>query len=50
MKIENTTAYDLVEHRKIDYLEVERSGLSMEISKLKKEGIINSRKNYFELL
>ena len=33
-----------------DYLEVERSGLSTEISKLKKEGIINSRKNYFELL
>lgn len=33
-----------------DYLEVERSGLSMEISKLKKDGIINSRKNYFELL
>ena len=33
-----------------DYLEVERSGLSMEISKLKKDGIINSQKNYFELL
>ena len=33
-----------------DYLEVERSGLSMEISKLKKDGIINSNKNYFELL
>ncbi len=33
-----------------DYLEVERSGLSMEISKLKKDGIINSHKNYFELL
>ncbi len=33
-----------------DYLEVERSGLSMEISKLKKEGIINCRKNSFELL
>lgn len=33
-----------------DYLEVERSGLSMEISKLKKDGIINNHKNYFELL
>ncbi len=33
-----------------DYLEVERSGLSMEISKLKKDGIINSHKNHFELL
>ena len=33
-----------------DYLEVERSGLSAEISKLKKEGIINNQKNHFELL
>ena len=33
-----------------DYLEVERSGLSAEISKLKKEGIINCQKNHFELL
>ena len=33
-----------------DYLEVERSGLSAEISKLRKEGIINSNKNSFELL
>lgn len=33
-----------------DYLEVDRSGLSAEISKLKKEGVINSRKNYFELM
>jgi CRP-like cAMP-binding protein len=33
-----------------DYLEVDRSGLSAEISKLKKEGIIENRKNYFELL
>lgn len=33
-----------------DFLEVDRSGLSAEISKLKKEGIIDSRKNYFELL
>ena len=33
-----------------DYLEVERSGLSAEISKLQKEGIIQSRKKSFELL
>ncbi|MBR3767466.1 MAG: Crp/Fnr family transcriptional regulator [Clostridia bacterium] len=33
-----------------DYLEVDRSGLSAEISKLRKEGILDCRKNYFELL
>ena len=33
-----------------DYLEVERSGLSAEISRMQKEGIIKSRKNHFELL
>lgn len=33
-----------------DYLEVDRSGLSAEISKMRKEGIIKSRKNHFELL
>lgn len=33
-----------------DYLEVDRSGLSAEISKLRREGILESRKNYFELL
>ncbi len=33
-----------------DYLEVDRSGLSAEISKLRKEGIIESQKNYFHLL
>ena len=33
-----------------DYLEVERSGLSAEISKLKKEGVIENRKNHFKLL
>ena len=30
-----------------DYLEVERSGLSAEISKMKKEGIIDCDKNHF---
>ena len=33
-----------------DYLEVDRSGLSAEISKLRKEGILTSEKNQFTLL
>ena len=33
-----------------DYLEVDRSGLSAEISRLRKENIIKSHKNYFEIL
>ena len=33
-----------------DYLEVDRSGLSAEISKLRKEGILESEKNTFILL
>lgn len=33
-----------------DYLEVERSGLSAEISKMRKKGIIESRRNLFKLL
>lgn len=33
-----------------DYLEIDRSGLSVEISKLKKEGVIESHKKHFELL
>jgi len=33
-----------------DYLEVERSGLSSEIGKLVKDGIIKTKKNHFELL
>ena len=33
-----------------DYLEVDRSGLSAEISKLRKEGVLECRKNYFILL
>ena len=33
-----------------DYLEVDRSGLSAEISKLRKEGIIENRKKHFVLL
>ena len=33
-----------------DYLEVDRSGLSAEIGKLKKEGVLDARKNHFTLL
>ena len=33
-----------------DYLEVERSGLSAEIGKLQKEGVLESRKKHFTLL
>ncbi len=32
-----------------DFLEVDRSGLSSEIGKLKKEGILESKKNHFQL-
>ena len=32
-----------------DYLEVERSGLSAEISKLRREGFLESEKNHFKL-
>lgn len=33
-----------------DYLEVDRSGLSAQISKLRKDGILECRRNYFKLL
>ena len=33
-----------------DYLEVDRSGLSAEISKLRKDGILECKRNYFKLL
>lgn len=33
-----------------DYLEVDRSGLSAEISKLRREGILKSEKNHFTLM
>ena len=32
-----------------DYLEVDRSGLSMEISKLRREGVLTAEKNRFSL-
>lgn len=33
-----------------DYLEVERSAMSAEISKLKNEGVIDTKKNWFKIL
>lgn len=33
-----------------DYLQVERSAMSAEISKLRKEGVLESKKNHFRLL
>ena len=48
----NSDSFDIPFDRQqlADYLEVDRSGLSAEISKMKKEGIIENRKNSFRLL
>ena len=48
----NSNSFDISFDRQelADYLDVERSGLSAEISKMKKEGIINNVKNHFVLL
>lgn len=48
----NSNSFDISFDRQelADYLEVDRSGLSAEISKLKKEGVLNCCKNHFELL
>ena len=50
-KAAGTDSFDIAFDRQelADYLEVERSGLSAEISKLKREGIIDSKKNHFKL-
>lgn len=47
-----TNSFDIPFDRQelADYLEVDRSGLSAEISKLRKEGILQNTKNHFELL
>ena len=51
-KREGSSSFDIPFDRQelADYLEVERSGLSAEISKLREEGILKSDKNHFELL
>lgn len=48
----NLNSFDIPFNRQdlADFLEVDRSGLSAEISKLREEGILKSRKNHFELL
>lgn len=52
MKLQNSSQFTIPYDRQAlaDYLEVDRSGLSAEISKLRKEGILQSRKNYFEIM
>lgn len=51
-KKQGSSSFDIPFDRQelADYLEVDRSGLSSEIGKLKKEGVIDSYKNHFELL
>ncbi|MBE6851031.1 MAG: Crp/Fnr family transcriptional regulator [Ruminococcus sp.] len=51
-KKNGSSSFDISFNRQelADYLEVDRSGLSAEISKLCKEGIILCKRNHFELL
>lgn len=48
----HSTEFDIPFDRQqlADYLNVDRSALSNELSKLQREGILKSRKNHFELL
>ena len=50
-KKSNSRSFDIPFDRQelADYLEVERSGLSAEISKLRNEGVLESTKNHFTL-
>lgn len=52
MKLQNSSSFTIPYDRQAlaDYLEVDRSGLSAEISKLRKEGVLQSEKNRFTLL
>lgn len=51
-KLQNSNEFTIPYDRQelADYLEVDRSGLSAEISKLRKEGVLESEKNRFRLL
>lgn len=51
-KLQNSDCFTIPFDRQAlaDYLEVDRSGLSAQISQLRKEGILESEKNYFRLL
>lgn len=50
-KEKNDMSFDIPFDRQelADYLEVDRSGLSAEIGRLKKEGVLDCHKNHFEL-
>lgn len=50
-KIQGTNSFSIPYDRQAlaDYLEVDRSGLSAEISKLRKEGILESDRNHFRI-
>ena len=52
MKLQGNPSFTIPYDRQelADYLEVDRSGLSAEISKLRKEGVLESHKNYFRIL
>ena len=51
-KIHNSNAFNIPFNRQqlANYLAVDRSALSFELTKMQKEGIIRYKKNYFELL
>lgn len=51
-KKNNSDSFDIPFDRQelADYLEVDRSGLSAQISRLRSEGLIRNQKNHFELL
>ena len=51
-KLQNANEFTIPYDRQelADYLEVDRSGLSAEISKLRREGVLESEKNRFKLL
>lgn len=51
-KLQNSSAFTIPYDRQAlaDYLEVERSGLSAVIGKLRQEGVLESERNYFKLL
>lgn len=52
MKLHNSRSFTIPYDRQAlaDYLEVDRSGLSSQISQLRKEGILESKKNHFRIL
>ena len=52
MKLHNSRSFTIPYDRQAlaDYLEVDRSGLSSQISQLRKEGVLESTKNHFHIL